>query len=484
MFVNGPLAIETQILTGLCGECLIAIGRYVNYFINITGVTDDDDGDLSNYNPAFTTRTPENIFFGGGGNTIRYQSKAYLPGTHLGVEFHHSAGIIYCRVLVKKCPGAYSTQWRYIVHVINSLIKVMLFILWHPISLYWGGHWVTRILNFFTPGLDWSRGMKTEFRRPAIAGFYDSTRRQWRNRRGGRGGRVPPQRLLTGKFLLTYREKRGKEKRERGENWVEKVENWKWKQENVRKRGEDLFFFFFFFFLLFTFENDENLFWVYQNGNFLPGKSISRREKNQEKWLCPLRKICLLRPCPEVPAAIILLTWVEQNQLVFQKSLKISCFCLISHFKKEKMLSLAVGKNGEGNTHFNMFKLGKFHILYEKNAIFELQLPFKSWQSSSVYWGTVHKHLLAEGVLMQKGPLKVLILVRGSEEKKKTILQRKLRFYRWGWSIIFYSKKEGLDFFFLSDGGGGRNFRNEFLFASCPHKCSLGKVCKNLKLES
>ena len=33
---------------------------------------------------------------------------------------------------------------------------------------------------------------------------------QWRNRRGGRGGRVPPQRLLTGKFLMTYREKRGK----------------------------------------------------------------------------------------------------------------------------------------------------------------------------------------------------------------------------------------------------------------------------------
>ena len=38
----------------------------------------------------------------------------------------------------------------------------------------------------------------------------------------------------------------------------------------VVKRDEDLFFFF--FFLLFTFENDGNLFWVYQNGNFLPGK--------------------------------------------------------------------------------------------------------------------------------------------------------------------------------------------------------------------
>ena len=51
-----------------------------------------------------------------------------------------------------------------------------------------------------------------------------------------------PQRLLTGKFLLTYREKRGKEKRENGgkrrkietgtvENWKE---NWKWKEENLR----------------------------------------------------------------------------------------------------------------------------------------------------------------------------------------------------------------------------------------------------------
>ena len=49
----------------------------------------------------------------------------------------------------------------------------------------------------------------------------------------------------------------------------------------VIKRVED--FFFFFFFLVFTFENNGNLFWVYQNVNFLQGKSISRREKNQEK---------------------------------------------------------------------------------------------------------------------------------------------------------------------------------------------------------
>ena len=39
------------------------------------------------------------------------------------------SGVIYCSVLVKKCPGAYSTQWRYIVHVINSNpVMLMLFI--------------------------------------------------------------------------------------------------------------------------------------------------------------------------------------------------------------------------------------------------------------------------------------------------------------------------------------------------------------------
>ena len=58
------------------------------------------------------------------------------------------------------------------------------------------------------------------------------------------------------------------------------------------------FFFFFFFFLLLTFQNHENLFWVYQNGNFLPGKSISRRERNQEKLFCPSRKKSPVTPLP------------------------------------------------------------------------------------------------------------------------------------------------------------------------------------------
>ena len=70
---------------------------------------------------------------------------------------------------------------------------------------------------------------------------------QWRNRQGG-------QRLLTGKFLLTYREKRGKEKREKG--WIlrkkrrkivkGKVENWKRKVEKLQNEERTFFFLFFF----------------------------------------------------------------------------------------------------------------------------------------------------------------------------------------------------------------------------------------------
>ena len=40
----------------------------------------------------------------------------------------------------------------------------------------------------------------------------------------------------------------------------------------VIKRGEDLFFFLW----LFTFENNGNLFWVYQNMNFLLGKKSGK----------------------------------------------------------------------------------------------------------------------------------------------------------------------------------------------------------------
>ena len=75
---------------------------------------------------------------------------------------------------------------------------------------------------------------------------------QWRNRRGGRGGRVPPPRLLTGKFLLTYREKRGKEKREKGRKLRRKGGKLGMEAGKRQKKRWGPFFFFFCFSLLKT----------------------------------------------------------------------------------------------------------------------------------------------------------------------------------------------------------------------------------------
>ena len=129
---------------------------------------------------------------------------------------------------------------------------------------------------------------------------------QWRNRRRGwAGGRVPPRDSWPGNFCWRWRigKKRGKEKGKRGENWEKKKENCEREGKKLEtevgkaiKKRWGAFFFFFFFFFFFTFENDRNLFWVYQNGYFLPGKSISRREKKSGKMTLPPQKTCLLRP--------------------------------------------------------------------------------------------------------------------------------------------------------------------------------------------
>ena len=103
----------------------------------------------------------------------------------------------------------------------------------------------------------------------------------------GGEGRVPPPtsdpEISAGKKEARKKWKRGKMESKRRENC--KRESEKLKMEGGKSSaegGEDLFFFFFFFWL-FAFQNDEHLFWVYQNGNFVPGKRISRRKKNQEK---------------------------------------------------------------------------------------------------------------------------------------------------------------------------------------------------------
>ena len=59
--------------------------------------------------------------------------------------------------------------------------------------------------------------------------------KQWRNSWGG--GRVPPT-LLTGKFLQTYREKRGKEKKGKWRNSEGKSNKGSWKIEIRRGGGE------------------------------------------------------------------------------------------------------------------------------------------------------------------------------------------------------------------------------------------------------
>ena len=129
---------------------------------------------------------------------------------------------------------------------------------------------------------------------------------------GGAGGRVPPYIFhreifadLPGKNGQGRRGNAGeKNKYLKRKTW--KIENGRENYEKWKKWAEDLFFFFsssffflfffffFFFFGLSLFETTEifkNLFGVYQNGQFLPGKSIF----HWEKWLCPLWKIFLLR---------------------------------------------------------------------------------------------------------------------------------------------------------------------------------------------
>ena len=63
----------------------------------------------------------------------------------------------------------------------------------------------------------------------------------------------------------------GKQSRKEGKLKREGGKFWKWKEEKLGNE-ERTPFFFFFFFLLFHFKNHWNLFWVYQNQNFLPGK--------------------------------------------------------------------------------------------------------------------------------------------------------------------------------------------------------------------
>ena len=104
---------------------------------------------------------------------------------------------------------------------------------------------------------------------------------QWRNRRGGGQGAEFPRDFWPGNFCWPIGKewqgkkgkwcRKGKSKKER---W--KIENLKMEGGKVTKWGEDLFFFF-------TYQNHWNLFWVYQNGNFLTGKKAFHAGKKIRK---------------------------------------------------------------------------------------------------------------------------------------------------------------------------------------------------------
>ena len=104
-------------------------------------------------------------------------------------------------------------------------------------------------------------------RKSAITAFstQELTFTQWRNRQGGRGQSAPPD-FWPGNFCWRIGKNKERKKGKRGENWEEKKENC------YEKRWGPIWF-----------------------GS--TKMEIFYQEKNQEKWLCPLRKICLLHPC-------------------------------------------------------------------------------------------------------------------------------------------------------------------------------------------
>ena len=122
---------------------------------------------------------------------------------------------------------------------------------------------------------------------------------QWRNRRG-KGGRVPSRDFWPRNFCWRIGKKEARKKGKGGGNWEErrkivkgKVENWKWKLKSYKKMWG--FFFFFFFFCFSLLKTTEICFRSTKMEIFFREKAFHAGKKNQEKLLCPLRKICLLR---------------------------------------------------------------------------------------------------------------------------------------------------------------------------------------------
>ena len=117
--------------------------------------------------------------------------------------------------------------------------------------------------------------------------------------RGRRGAECSPETSEQEIFVVLP----GKKRQEKNVKWRrKKKKERKIEREGGKLMGESYKFgeeFFFFFFLLFTFQNHWNLFWVYQNGKFSPGKTFHARGKKKtgNMTLPPLKNIPLM-PLP------------------------------------------------------------------------------------------------------------------------------------------------------------------------------------------
>ena len=100
----------------------------------------------------------------------------------------------------------------------------------------------------------------------------------------GAGAECPPD-VFHREIFADLGEKRGKEERENGKEKKEYLKGKRWKIENGRGKSMKM---------LVTFWNHWNLFGVYQNGQFLPGKGIFHAgRKSRKVTLLPLKNIAL-----------------------------------------------------------------------------------------------------------------------------------------------------------------------------------------------
>ena len=115
---------------------------------------------------------------------------------------------------------------------------------------------------------------------------------------GGGRAECPPRDFWPGNFCWRIGKKEARKKMEKGENWEEerrKIVKGRWKigRGSNKKLWKEVRTFFFF---AFHFWKRRKFVLGLPKWEFPTGKKHFTPGKNQEKWLCPLRKIYQLRP--------------------------------------------------------------------------------------------------------------------------------------------------------------------------------------------